>query len=100
MFEELADIEIKDRGQDRYPSDHKLWMVLLTRAATVSDELYGILDWLRATGTILLHDDKFKYRLSPLVGHGCWQTEAEYKQEAKALVPYKALLVKLLGRLP
>ena len=100
MFEELTDVEIKDKFADRYPADHKQWMALLTGAASTNDYLYGILDWFRAVGTILIKDPKFKYRLSPLVGHGCWQTEAEYNREAKALVPYKALLIKLLGRLP
>ncbi len=98
----LGDYTIIDSLENRYPiSDHLQWMELLTGIAEIQeDKLLDILDWFRTVGTILVKDPKFKYRLQPIVAKGFWQTEAKYKQEAKALVPYKTLLVKLLGRLP
>ena len=98
----VGDCTIIDHLEGRYPvNDHEQWMELLTGIAEVQeDRLLDILDWFRSVGTILIKDPRFKYRLQPIVAKGFWQTEAEYNREAKALVPYKALLVKLLGRLP
>ena len=88
-----------DTFHDISPEDSDLWMDLFMMADEFDTELAWILHWLRITGTTLVEDKKFGYRLVPFVGDEGWQSEAEYKQESKALKPYASQLVMMLRRL-
>jgi len=81
------------------PGDSDLWLELFMMADKLDPELAAILQWLRNAGTKLAPDKKYGYRLVPYVGDEGWSSEAEYKQESKALQPYRNQLVMILGKL-
>ena len=88
-----------DTFHDISPKDSDLWMDLFMMADKFDPEMAGILQWLRNTGTTLVEDKKFGYRLVPFVGDEGWSSEAEYKQESQALKPYTTQLVMMLRKL-
>ena len=81
------------------PEDSDLWLELFMLADVVDPELAGILQWLRNTGTKLVPDPKWKYKLVPYVGDEGWSSEAEYRQESVALKPYRTQLIMMLRNL-
>ena len=88
-----------DTFHDVSPGDSDLWLDLFMMADKFDPEMAGILQWLRNTGTTLVEDKKFGYRLVPFVGNEGWSSEAEYKKESLALKPYTTQLVMMLRRL-
>ena len=99
ILSKIAGVIYADTFYPVSPADSDLWLELFMLADVIDPELAGILQWLRNTGTMLKSDKKFKYKLVPYVGPEGWSSEAEYKQEAVALKPYRTQLIMLLGRL-
>lgn len=55
--------------KDPYPrklKDTKLWEKLLDYAFEEDEYMFGILNWYREVGVILVEDDKFGYIIKPL----------------------------------
>lgn len=88
-----------DTFHDVSPGDSDLWMDLFLYADVVDPELAAILQWLRNSGTVLVKDSKWKYKLAPYVGPEGWSSEAEYRKESVALKPYRNQLVLILKKL-
>ena len=81
------------------PEDSELWMDLFLLADLMDPEFAAILQYLRNTGTKLVKDEKWGYRLVPHIGVDGWQTVEEYKRESKYLLPYKNQLAIILKKL-
>lgn len=81
------------------PGDSDLWLDLFMMADKLDPELAGILQWLRNTGTTLVPDEKFGYKLVPYVGDEGWNSVKEYQNESKALLPYRSQLILMLKKL-
>lgn len=81
------------------PEDSELWMDLFLLADLMDPEFAAILQYLRNTGTKLVKDEKWGYRLVPHIGVDGWQTVDEYKRESKYLLPFKNQLAMILKKL-
>ena len=76
-----------------------LWLKLLCEAHRVSLDFYAVLHYLRCTGTLLVPDEKFKYRLQPVVADYAWQSVEEYNHEKQYLQKWAKQLVAILKEL-
>ena len=99
VLSKIANAIYTDTFYNVNPADSDLWLELFMLADVVDPELAGILQWLRNTGTVLVKDDKWGYRLVPWVGDEGWSSEAEYRKESAALKPYRTQLVMILKKL-
>ncbi len=81
------------------PEDSDLWMDLFMYADILDPYFAGILQYLRNSGTKLVKDEKFGYRLVPYVGDKGWESVKQYKQEVEYLKPYRTQLVMILRKL-
>ena len=81
------------------PADSDLWLDLFMLADTFDPEFASILQYLRNTGTRLVKDAKWGYKLVPFVGDEGWSSMAEYKRESAALKPYRSQLIICLRKL-
>lgn len=55
---------------------HPEWEYFLTLMANISDEMYGLFDFVRCNGALLLETED-SYKIQPLFGKECW-TQAEW----------------------
>lgn len=92
--------EMYDPGKVRFPEDSWMWIELFTLAMVADAELFYRLHYIRGTGSRLVKDPQFGYKIVPVVSDQGWESEAQYREEVRCLIPYQALLVKLLGQLP
>ena len=81
------------------PEDSDLWMDLFMYADILDPYFAGILQYLRNTGTKLVKDERFGYRLVPVIGADGWESMAQYKQETEYLKPYRNQLILILKKL-
>lgn len=89
---------------DPYPfslPDSSIWDILLTKALEVDEYMAGILHWYRATGTILVCNEKFGFLIKPLIlgVDGCkwgWESMDEWKNEKQYLIPYAEKVTEML----
>ena len=81
------------------PEDSDLWMDLFMYADILDPYFAGMLQYLRNTGTKLVKDERFGYRLVPVIGADGWESEKQYKQEVEYLKPYRTQLVQILRKL-
>ncbi len=91
--------EWKDQYAEHSPEDSDLWLDLVMYASIMNDDLAAILIYLRNTGTVLVKNEKYGYRLKPIIGETGWESERQYKQEALYLKPYQEQLVYCLKKL-
>ena len=91
--------EWKDTFADKSPNDSDLWLDLVMYASVMNDDLAAILIYLRNTGTVLEKDDKYGYRLKPVIGNDGWESMAQYKQESLYLKPFREQLIYCLRKL-
>lgn len=97
-FEDFG-IVIEDPFAERDPQGVDLWLKLLVAAREVSLDFYAVLHYLRCTGTLLVPDEKFKYRLQPVVADYAWQSVDEYNHEKQYLQKWAQQLVEILKEL-
>lgn len=81
------------------PEDSDLWMDLFMYADILDPYFAGVLQYLRNTGTKLVKDERFGYRLVPVIGADGWESMAQYKQETEYLKPYRSQLILILKKL-
>ena len=96
---EMAKTIYADTFHTVSPEDSERWMDLFMLADMIDPEFAAILQYLRNTGTKLVKDKKWGYRLVPHIGVDGWQTADEYKRESKYLLPYKNQLAIALKKL-
>ena len=89
---------------DPYPyfrTDCGLWVNLLNTASEKGIRLYAMLVRLRAIGTKLVKDEKFGYRLEPIIrdkeNRWGFPSMAAWDEEKKALYPYAKQLKEMLA---
>lgn len=88
---------MQDLRATNNPQDHKLWMTLFDLAYTkVGRDLCDRLQYLRGAGCRLLPHSKYGYVIRPIIGAFAWESENQYRNEAKCLNPYKDKLIRLL----
>lgn len=76
------------------------YQMLLWKAEEISQELADILRWYNDIGMELIKNDKFGYILRPVYApKGGWQSEEEWLQEKRWLVPYTKDVMKILKEL-
>lgn len=99
---DLTDLgsEMYDPGKVRFPEDSGMWIELFTLAMVADAELFYRLHYIRGTGARLVKDPQFGFKIVPVVSDQGWESEAQYREEVRCLIPYQALLVRLLGQLP
>lgn len=81
------------------PDDSDLWLDLFMHADKIDPYLAGMLQYLRNSGTKLEKDERFGYRLVPVIGADGWESMAQYKQETEYLKPYRSQLILILKKL-
>ena len=81
------------------PEDSDLWMDLFMYADILDPYFAGVLQYLRNTGTKLVKDERFGYRLVPVIGADGWESMEFYKQETEYLKPYRSQLILILKKL-
>ena len=81
------------------PDDSNLWLDLVMYASIMDDELAAILIYLRNAGTKLVQNEKYGYRLVPVVNETGWESAAQYKEETKYLKPFQKQLEYCLRKL-
>ena len=91
--------EWKDTFAEQSPCDSDLWLDLIMYASVMNDDLAAILIYLRNTGTVLEKNDKYGYRLKPIIGDNGWESMEQYKQESLYLKPFQEQLVYCLRKL-
>lgn len=91
--------EWKDTFAEHSPGDSDLWLDLIMYASVMNDDLAAILIYLRNTGTVLEKNDKYGYRLKPIIGDNGWESMEQYKQESLYLKPFREQLVYCLRKL-
>lgn len=99
MLRRVSDVIFCDTFGNVSPDDSDRWLDLMVAAYSMDPDLAAILQYLRNTGTRLVADKKFKWRLEPVIGDEAWNNADEYKREAMALKPYRVQMVLLLRRL-
>lgn len=99
MIEKHASVVWKDQFAVHSPDDSDLWLDLVMYASVMDEEFAAILIYLRNAGTKLVQNDKYGYRLIPIIGDNGWQSMEQYKRESQYLNPYKTQLVFCLKRL-
>lgn len=97
-FEDFG-VVIEDPYAERDPAGVDLWLKLLVKARDVSLDFYAVLYYLRSIGTVLVPDDKFKYRLQPIVEDGAWESTEKYNNEKRYLQKWAKPLVEILKEL-
>ncbi len=93
MFEEMGEMVRLPHSEW---SDATAYAKLLLKARKVPGDLYFILSWFRDVGTKLEKDEKFGYKLVPVIGRGYWQSQQEYDTEKQALNKYVRELLRIL----
>jgi hypothetical protein len=89
--------------QDRYPeltNDSRLWLELFMITDSPDHKLSDQLMIIRATGAILVPDQQWGYVIQPVIdstGQKGWQSQQQYEQERKYLVPYGNALISALA---
>lgn len=99
MIEKHASVVWKDQFAVHSPDDSDLWLDLVMYASVMDEEFAAILIYLRNAGTKLVQNDKYGYRLTPIIGDNGWQSMEQYKRESQYLNPYKTQLVFCLKKL-
>ena len=100
MIENYASVVWKDQfGAKHSPEDSNLWLDLVMYASIMDEDLAAILIYLRNAGTKLVRNNKYGYRLAPVIGDIGWQSMDQYKKESQYLNPYKTQLVFCLKKL-
>lgn len=89
----------KDTFAEHSPEDSDLWLDLVMYASVINDDLAAILIYLRNAGTVLQKNDKYGYRLVPVINEHGWESVGQYKKEALELKPYQEQLVYCLRKL-
>lgn len=95
----VADAIWKDTFAEHSPEDSELWLDLVMFASVMNDDLAAILIYLRNAGTQLKSDNKYGYRLVPVIGITGWESQEQYQQEALYLKPYRTQLIHCLRKL-
>ena len=96
---EMAKTIYADTFHTVSPEDSELWMDLFLLADMMDPEFAAILQYLRNTGTKLVKDERWGYRLVPHVDVNGWKSEEEYRRESRYLLPYKNQLALILKKL-
>jgi hypothetical protein len=65
----------------------------------MNDDLAAILVYLRNSGTKLVKNEKYGYRLVPVISDHAWNSMEQYRQESKDLKPFQEQLVYCLRKL-
>ena len=99
MIDRMANSIYSDTYYTVSPEDSDLWMDLFMYADILDPYFAGILQYLRNTGTKLVKDERFGYRLVPVIGADGWESMAQYKQETEYLKPYRNQLILILKKL-
>lgn len=99
MIENHASVIWKDQFSVHSPEDSDLWLDLVMYASVMDTDFAAILIYLRNAGTRLVDNDKYGYKLVPVVGDNGWQSMEQYKKESQYLKPYKTQLVFCLKKL-
>ena len=81
------------------PEDSDLWLDLIMFASVYDNDFAAVLMYLRNAGTVLKKDDKYGYRLVPIIGDIGWESKEQYKQETVYLKPYHSSLIHCLKKL-
>lgn len=92
-------VVIDDPYMEHDPEGTNLWLKLLCEARNESLEFYAVLNYLRCTGTLLVPDAKFGYRLVPVISEDAWHSVEEYNHEKQYLQKWLPQLVSILGGL-
>jgi hypothetical protein len=91
--------------EDRYPeltNDSRLWIELFMITDSPNHKLSDMMMYIRATGAILVPDQQWGYVIQPVIdstGQKGWQSQQQYEQERKYLVPYGNALISALADL-
>lgn len=83
-------------------NDRDLWLKLLNDADNENLYLFGILYYLRSVGAKLVPNKNYGYIIQPIIDRNSikgWENKQQYDEEAKNLVPYKDVLIRLLKAL-
>ena len=99
MIDRMANSIYSDTFYTVSPEDSDLWMDLFMYADILDPYFAGVLQYLRNTGTKLVKDERFGYRLVPVIGADGWESMAQYKQETEYLKPYRNQLILILKKL-
>lgn len=102
----LLGIDVERNGYrlelDPYPlklPDKEIWEELIYRALEIDEYMGSILYWIRSVGAVLVKNDRFGYFIKPIIqaesGYG-WESNDEWLEEKKNLVPYIKEITKLL----
>lgn len=91
--------EWQDIFAEQSPEDSDLWLDLIMYASVMNDDLAAILVYLRNSGTKLVKNDKYGYRLVPVISDHAWNSMEQYKQESRDLKPFQEQLVYCLRKL-
>jgi hypothetical protein len=89
-------VVIEDPFAEHDEAGVNLWLKLLCEARNKDLEFYAVLNYLRGTGTLLQKDEKFGYRLVPVVADYAWQSVEEYNHEKQYLQKWLPQLVEIL----
>ena len=88
--------EYSDDFNVYHPEDHHQWMWLFFHAPFYSADLADVLCFLRAGGTILVHDAVYGYRLEPVIGGHGWPDQNAYDDVKAPLNDYLNEVLELL----
>lgn len=88
-----------DQFAEHSPADSDLWLDLIMYASIMDDELASILVYLRNAGTKLEKNEKYGYRLVPVINQYGWESVTQYKEESANLKPYQKQLEYCLRKL-
>ena len=91
--------EWQDIFAEQSPEDSDLWLDLIMYASVMNDDLAAILVYLRNSGTKLVKNEKYGYRLVPVISDHAWNSMEQYKQESRDLKPFQEQLVYCLRKL-
>ena len=91
--------EWQDIFAEQSPEDSDLWLDLIMYASVMNDDLAAILVYLRNSGTKLVKNEKYGYRLVPVISDYAWNSMEQYKQESRDLKPFQEQLVYCLRKL-
>lgn len=87
---------IRDPGARYDAAGSETWLKILSEAHKINADFYYRLCWLRDIGCLLVPDEKFKYRLAPVIGADNWLSETEWNKEKSCLNPYAKKLIEVL----
>lgn len=87
---------IRDPGAGYDAAGSETWLKILSEAHKINTDFYYRLCWLRDIGCLLVPDEKFKYRITPVIGADNWLSEAEWNKEKSCLNPYAKKLIEVL----